>query len=131
MQNQCAAARHLGFELSVWPVDEVQNVPVCITGGGSENALRGDREEPRPVRHGGSDGGRTYQPADRSGSVPRQELQELHIFGAKPAANLRTNDKQAASPGMAELRVRVVAFAPGSRIDCAAPSAGGGPAPSA
>ena len=52
--------------------------------------------------------------------MPRQEAQELHNFGAEPAANFRANDNQAASPGMAELRVGVVALAPGSRIDCAA-----------
>ena len=50
----------------------------------------------------------------------RQEAQELRYFGAEPAAKFRANDNQAASPGMAELRVSVVALAPGSRIDCAA-----------
>ena len=51
--------------------------------------------------------------------MPRQEAQELHNFGAEPAANFRANDNQAASPSMAKLRVGVVALAPGSRIDCA------------
>ena len=51
--------------------------------------------------------------------MPRSEAQELHNFGAEPAANFRADDNQAASPGMAELRVGVVALAPGSRIDCA------------
>ena len=52
--------------------------------------------------------------------MPRQEAQELHNFGAEPAANVRANDNQAASPGMAELWVGVVPLSPGSRIDCAA-----------
>ena len=41
--------------------------------GGSESALRGDREEPRPARYPGSAGGRTEQPKGRNVSVPRQE----------------------------------------------------------
>ena len=35
--------------------------------------------------------GRSSQ-GDGGGTVPRQEAQELHNFGAEPAANFRAND---------------------------------------
>ena len=44
-----------------------------------------------------SDRGRTQQSEDGNGSVPRPEAQELHNFGAKPAANFSANDDEAAS----------------------------------
>ena len=68
--------------------------------------------ESRPAPYPGSDRGRTQQFGDGSGSVPHEEAQELHNFGAKPAAHFSANDYEAASPGMAELRIRVVALAP-------------------
>ena len=54
---------------------------------------------------------------DCGGPVSREEAQELHSFGAEPAADLQADNNQAAAPRALELWICLVPLAPGGGRD--------------
>ena len=96
-------------QLGLWAFSEL--------GGGGELEERGrkgalscDRQEPGPARNPAGNRGRSGCGRNSRRLMSREQAQELHGLGAKPAASLDADNDEAASPGAGEFRVGLMSL---------------------
>ena len=95
------------MQLGLWAFSELGNGRE-LRERGSKGALGRDCQEPGPARNPSGDRGRSSCGRDRRRLMSRE--QELHGLSAKPAANLDTDNDEAAPPCPHEFWVGVVSL---------------------
>ena len=105
---------------------QIRHGPLAQLGGRGQleqrrrvGALSRDREHTGPSRDPGGDGGGLHVSGDRRHAMACEEAQELHCFGAEPAADLDADHNESAAPRALEFRVGLEALAPCSGRHCA------------
>ena len=108
----CCIPARLGEEfvqLGLWAFSELGSGRE-LKERGSKGALGCDSQEPGPARNPSGDRGRSRCGRDRRRFMSREQAQELHGLSAKPAANLDTDNDEAAPPCPGEFWVGVVSL---------------------
>ena len=105
---------------------QIRHGPLAQLGGRGQleqrrrvGALSRDREHTGPSRDPGGDGGGLHVSGDRRHAMACEEAQELHCFGAEPAADLDADHNESTAPRALEFRVGLEALAPCSGRHCA------------
>ena len=91
------------MQLGLWAFSELGSGRELERG--SKGALGCDCQEPGPARNPSGDRGRSRCGRDRRRLMSREQAQELHGLSAKPAANLDTDNDEAAPPRSGEFWV--------------------------
>ena len=97
------------MQLGLWAFSELGSGRE-LKERGSKGALGCDCQEPGPARNPSGDRGRSRCGRDRRRFMSREQAQELHGLSAKPAANLDTDNDEAAPPCPGEFWVGVVSL---------------------
>ena len=97
------------MQLELWAFSELGSGRE-LKERGSKGALGCDCQEPGPARNPSGDRGRSRCGRDRRRLMSREQAQELHGLSAKPAANLDTDNDEAAPPRSGEFWVGVVSL---------------------